>query len=171
VKTLQGFLGFANFYQKVIKNYSKTIKAFPTAPILTHFSELTRTLIETNASDYAVAGVISQYSSLNLLHPVAFKSRKLHNSELNYKIHEKELLAIVFCLQKWHSYLISLPEPFEVLTDHNDRWAEFLLEFHFNIPYQPGKLEVVPDALSLGLNSMKLHSKTLELQDAQLSDP
>ncbi|KNZ62162.1 uncharacterized protein VP01_1305g1, partial [Puccinia sorghi] len=146
VKTLQGFLGFANFYQKVIKNYSKTIfnltsllqkdtpflftekalkefdalkKAFTTAPILAHFSQLARTLIKTDTSDYAFAGVISQYSSSNLLHPVAFESQKLHNSELNYKIHDKELLAIVFCLQKWCSYLISLSEPFKVLTDHN----------------------------------------------------
>ena len=146
VKTLQGFLGFANFYQKFIKNYSKTIvnitsllrkdvpftftkqaslefealkKAFTSAPILAHFSELARTWIETDASDYAVAGVISQYSSSNRLHPVAFESRKLQSSELNYEIHDKELLAIVFCLQKWRSYLLSLMEPFEVLTDHN----------------------------------------------------
>ncbi|KNZ43942.1 transposon Tf2-11 polyprotein type 1, partial [Puccinia sorghi] len=58
----------------------------------------------------------------------------------------------------------------------------FLLEFHFTITYQPGKLAVVPDALSrqdnvypregkFYLNSMTLHSKTLKLQDAQLSDP
>ncbi|KNZ62673.1 uncharacterized protein VP01_12381g1, partial [Puccinia sorghi] len=71
------FLGFANFYQKFIKNYSKTIVnltsllsfSFTTAPILANFSELAQTLIKKDASDYAVAGVISQYSSLNLLHP------------------------------------------------------------------------------------------------------
>ncbi|KNZ46938.1 uncharacterized protein VP01_6814g1, partial [Puccinia sorghi] len=44
----------------------------------------------------------SSPSILNLLHPVAFESQKLHNSELNYKINDKELLEIVFCLQKWH---------------------------------------------------------------------
>ncbi|KNZ61502.1 hypothetical protein VP01_13923g1, partial [Puccinia sorghi] len=72
----------------------------------------------------------------------------LHNSELNYKIHDKELLEIVFCLQKWCSYLLSISEPFKVLTDHNAlkyfmsskvltcqqaQWAEFLSEFHFTI--------------------------------------
>ena len=188
---------------------------------MAHFCELARTLIETDASDYAVAGVISQYSSSNHLHPVAFESRKLQSSELNYEIHDKELLAIVFCLQKWRSYLLSLVEPFEVLTDHNAlkyfmstkvltrrqaRWAEFLSEFNFTITYRPGKLAVVPDALSrrddvypkggkafaennpdnvrtifshsksisetpkVFLNSLMLHSKTLELRDAQLSD-
>ncbi|KNZ44284.1 putative retrotransposon nucleocapsid protein, partial [Puccinia sorghi] len=76
VKPLQGFLGFANFYRKFLKNYSKTIfnltsllqkdnpflfteqaskefealkKAFTTAPILAHFSELAQTLIKTDA--------------------------------------------------------------------------------------------------------------------------
>ncbi|KNZ47065.1 uncharacterized protein VP01_6703g1, partial [Puccinia sorghi] len=44
-------------------------KAFTTAPILANFSELARTLIKTNGSEYAVSGVISQYSFLNLLHP------------------------------------------------------------------------------------------------------
>ncbi|KNZ50126.1 uncharacterized protein VP01_4585g2 [Puccinia sorghi] len=50
------------------------LKGIVKAPILAHFSELAQTLIETDASDYAVAGVISQYSSLNLLHPIAFQS-------------------------------------------------------------------------------------------------
>ncbi|KNZ45558.1 putative retrovirus polyprotein, partial [Puccinia sorghi] len=64
---------------------------------------------------------------------------------------------------KWCSYLLSLSETFEVLTDHNAlkyfmsskvltchhaQWAEFLSEFHFTITYQPRKLAVVPDALS-----------------------
>ncbi|KNZ64035.1 uncharacterized protein VP01_10746g1, partial [Puccinia sorghi] len=153
------FLGFANFYHKFIKNYLKTIVNLTSllrkdTPFLfteqALKDELTRTLIETDASDYAVAGVISQYSSLNLLHPVAFESQKLNNSKLNYKIHDKELLTIGFCLQKWRSYLLSLSEPFEVLTDHNAlkyfmsskvltrqqaQWAEFLSKFHFTITY------------------------------------
>ncbi|KNZ58963.1 hypothetical protein VP01_1826g4 [Puccinia sorghi] len=60
-------------------------------------------------------------------------------------------------LQKWCSYLLSLSEPFEVLTDHNAlkyfmssqvlthreaRWAEFLSKFNFTNAYQPGKLAV-----------------------------
>ncbi|KNZ57379.1 uncharacterized protein VP01_2174g6, partial [Puccinia sorghi] len=83
------------FTEQASKEFDALKKAFTTAPILTDFSELACTLIETVASDYAVAGVISQYSSLNLLHPVAFDSQKLNNSELNYKIHDKELLEIV----------------------------------------------------------------------------
>ena len=164
--------------------------------------------------------MISQTSASNptLSHPVAFESRKLLAAELNYEIHDKELLAIVHCLKKWRLYFLSLSEPFEVLTDHSAlkyfmstkvltrrraRWAEFLAEFNFKITYRPGKLAVVPDALSrrdnvyptggkafadnnpgnvrtlfssnhVQLNSISfkdLHSKSFELQDAQLTDP
>lgn len=83
-----------------------------------HFSESAQTLINTNASNYAVAGVISQFS-LNNFHPLDFESQNLQAAELNYKIHNKELLAIVYGLQKWQSYHLSLTEPFEILKDPN----------------------------------------------------
>ena len=169
VKSLQAFLGFANFYRRFIRGYSWTISSltallrkdvpfvmteqawaefealknlFSSAPILAHFDEGARTILETDSSNYAVAGVFSQHSSkTNLFHPIAFESRKLQAAELNYAIHHKELLAIVYCLQKWRSYLLYLSHPFEVLTDHHAlkyfmsskvltrrqvRWAEFL---------------------------------------------
>ncbi|KNZ47340.1 putative retrovirus polyprotein, partial [Puccinia sorghi] len=50
------------FTEQASKEFDALKKAFTMAPILTHFSELARTLIETNASDYAVAGVISHLS-------------------------------------------------------------------------------------------------------------
>ncbi|KNZ63560.1 uncharacterized protein VP01_11287g1, partial [Puccinia sorghi] len=48
------------FTEQASKEFDVLKKAFTTAPILTHFSELAQTLIETNSSDYAVAGVVSQ---------------------------------------------------------------------------------------------------------------
>jgi hypothetical protein len=102
------------------REFNTLKKAFTTAPILAHFSEMCKTIVETDASDYAIAGVISQFSaSLKHLHPVAFESRMLQSAELNYEIHDKELLTIFHCLKKWLSYLLSLLEPFEILTDHN----------------------------------------------------
>ncbi|KNZ60760.1 uncharacterized protein VP01_15048g1, partial [Puccinia sorghi] len=53
-----------NLTSLLSKEFEALKKAFTTAPILAHFSEIARTLIETDASDYAVAGIISQYSSL-----------------------------------------------------------------------------------------------------------
>ena len=149
--------------ETALREFEDLKRAFISLPILSHFDDKARTKVKTDASDYAVVGVLSQHSSkTNLLHPVAFKSRKLVSAELNYEIHDKELLAIVHCLKKWRSYLLSLSEPFEVITDHHAlkyfmsskvltrrqvRWAEFLSEFRFTIVYRPGKLAIVPDAL------------------------
>ncbi|MBW0582549.1 hypothetical protein O181_122264 [Austropuccinia psidii MF-1] len=96
-------------------------------------------------------------------HPIAFNSRKLIPAELNYEIHDKELLGIVWALKRWRAFLLSLSSPFEALTNHSSlqyfmtskvlthrqaRWAESLSEFHFSITYRPGRLATVPDALS-----------------------
>ncbi|MBW0577452.1 hypothetical protein O181_117167 [Austropuccinia psidii MF-1] len=83
--------------------------------------------------------------------------------ELNYEIHEKELLGIVWALKGWRAFLLSLSSPFEVLTDHSylqhfmsskvlylhqSHQAELLSEFHSAITYCPGHLTTLPDALS-----------------------
>ncbi|MBW0531246.1 hypothetical protein O181_070961 [Austropuccinia psidii MF-1] len=52
-------------------------------------------------------------------HPIAFNSRKLLPAELNYEIHDKELLGIVWALKRWRAFLPSLSSPFEVLTNHS----------------------------------------------------
>ncbi|MBW0564839.1 hypothetical protein O181_104554 [Austropuccinia psidii MF-1] len=97
-------------------------------------------------------------------HPIAFNSHKLIPAELNYEIHDKELLGIVWGLKPWRDFLLSISSPFEVLTNHSSlqyfmsskylnfrqaRWAEFLSEFHFSITYFPGCLATLLDALSL----------------------
>ncbi|MBW0484072.1 hypothetical protein O181_023787 [Austropuccinia psidii MF-1] len=114
------------------------------------------TIVETNASNYALGAVLSQVSDSGK-HPIAFNSCKLIPEELNYEIHDKELLAIVW------AFLLSLSSSFEVLTDHSSlqyfmslkvltrcqaRWAEFLSEFHFSITYFPGHLATLPETLS-----------------------
>ncbi|MBW0564188.1 hypothetical protein O181_103903, partial [Austropuccinia psidii MF-1] len=83
--------------------------------------------------------------------------------QLNYGIHDKELLGIVWALMRWRAFLLSLSDSFEVLTEHSSLqyfmsskvltchqacWAEFLSEFHFSITYHPGRLATLPDALS-----------------------
>ena len=101
--SVQRFLGFANFYRRFIKNYSgivapltklsgkdipfvwpaacqaavDTLKtAFTTAPIVRHFDHDRQIIVETNASDYVSAGILSQYEDDRILHPVAFFSKK-----------------------------------------------------------------------------------------------
>ncbi|MBW0505657.1 hypothetical protein O181_045372, partial [Austropuccinia psidii MF-1] len=120
------------------------------------------TILETDASDYALGAVLSQVSDSEK-HPFAFDRQNCIPEELNYKIHDKELLGIVWALKGWRAFLVSLSYPFEVLTNHSSLqyfmssmiltrpqafWAEFLSEFHFSITYHPNHLAALPDDLS-----------------------
>ncbi|KAL0307107.1 UNVERIFIED_CONTAM: Transposon Tf2-11 polyprotein [Sesamum radiatum] len=122
--------------------------------------------VETDASDFALGGVLMQDG-----HPVAFESRKLKDVERRYSVHEKELLAVVHCLRLWRHYLLG--SPFVVKTDNiavshfmsqpkltsrQTRWQELLSEFHFVFEYRAGSNNHVADALS-----RKADLATLEL--------
>ncbi|MBW0510243.1 hypothetical protein O181_049958 [Austropuccinia psidii MF-1] len=149
IKALQSFLGFANFYHCFIKNYSKKItsltcllkedfpfifnkealsqfqilkEAFTTAPILAHFNPSLQTIVEAGASDYALGAVLSQVNDSGK-HPIAFDSRKMLPAELNYEIHDKELLGIFWAFKCWGDFLLSLSIPFEAtLPDALAHW-------------------------------------------------
>ncbi|MBW0474771.1 hypothetical protein O181_014486 [Austropuccinia psidii MF-1] len=137
-------------------------EAFTTAPILSHFNPFLPTIVDTDASDYALAAVLIQVNDSGK-HPIAFDSCKLLPAELNYEINDKELLGIVWALKCWRAFLLSLSNSFEVLTGHSSlqyfmsskvptchqaRWSELFSEFHFTITYHRGKLATLPDALS-----------------------
>ncbi|MBW0499139.1 hypothetical protein O181_038854 [Austropuccinia psidii MF-1] len=147
LKALQYFLGFANFYRCFIKNDSKRSVHSPVSSRTIPFSPAIRKLLVSDSGK----------------HPIAFNSRKLIPEELNYEIHDKELLGIVWALKCWRAFLLSLSSPFEVLTNpsslqyfmsskvltcHQAHWAEFISEFHFSITYCPGHLPTLPDSLS-----------------------
>ncbi|MBW0559824.1 hypothetical protein O181_099539 [Austropuccinia psidii MF-1] len=134
IKALQSFLGFADFYCPLIKNYSKQITAltsllkkdssfilneevlsqfqilkedFTTAPILSHFNPSTPAILETDASDCSLCAVLSQVNDSGK-HLISFDSHKLLPAELNCEIHDKDILGIVW------AFLLSLSNPFEV---------------------------------------------------------
>jgi len=92
---------------------------FTMAPILSHFYPGRETVVETEASDFALGSVVSQYQGRRL-HPVAFHSRKLNSAERNYEIHDKELLAIMEAFKEWKRYLWGEEEPVTVYTDHQN---------------------------------------------------
>jgi len=123
---VQLFLGFANFYQRFIQDYFRVArplteltkktekwawnqqvegafqelkKRFTTAPILSHFDAQKPVIIETDASDFAIGAILSQWNNEERLHPVAFHYGKFQPAEINYEIHDKELLAIVDALK------------------------------------------------------------------------
>ena len=189
---VQSFLGFANFSRRFIKNYSKVAcpltkltkkktgtkwawmeeagKAFKelktrftTAPILAHFDATKPVIIETDASDFTIGAVLSQRDEENRLHPVAFHSRKFQPAEINYEIHDKELLAVVDAFKHWRRYCEGAVHPVQVLSDHQNleyftttkvpnrrqaRWAQELAGIDFKIHYRSGAQNGKPDALS-----------------------
>ncbi|MBW0541621.1 hypothetical protein O181_081336, partial [Austropuccinia psidii MF-1] len=137
-------------------------EAFTTAPILSHFDPSPPTIVETDASDYALGAVLSQVNDSGK-QPIAFDIDTLLPAELNYEVHDKELIGIIWALKHWGAFRLSLSNPFEVLKDHSSlqyfmsskvltccqaHWAEFLSEVHFTITYHPDRLATLPDALS-----------------------
>ena len=147
VKDIQSFLGFANFYHQFIFNYSDIVipltcltqknilwkfnsscqdtfnflkKAFTSAPILTHWILNTQLIVETDASDYALATILSIVNKDNEVHPVAFHSHTFTAVELNYNIYDKELLAIFKAFKIWRHYLEGLAYPINVVMDHKN---------------------------------------------------
>jgi hypothetical protein len=74
-------------------------------PILRHYDPNRPALLETDASDFAIAGIFSQKFEDGKLHPVSFLSQKLSQAELNYDVFDKEMLAIVFSPRKWRYFL------------------------------------------------------------------
>ncbi|KAI1855989.1 uncharacterized protein JN550_013918, partial [Neoarthrinium moseri] len=76
--------------------------------------------VETDASDYAIGGQLSQRDDNNKLHPVAFFSKKLNGPELNYQIHDKELMAVIEAFREWRHYLSGTTHKVKVYTDHKN---------------------------------------------------
>jgi hypothetical protein len=182
IKELQSFLGFANFYRRFIEGYARETsplsdllkksqefswnaeadnafqrlkERFSSAPILRHFDPATVIRLETDASTFAISGILSQLFEDQKWHPVAFISRKLQAAELNYEVYDLELLAIVYCFKQWRHYLESTQHTIQVLSDHNNlrgmravqklsprqaRWAMYLAAFDFEVEHRPGKM-------------------------------
>ena len=106
--------------------------------------------------------MLSQYDDDGMLHPVTYIFKKHTPAKCNYKIYDKELMAIICCVEECRAELQSVINLIEVLSDHRNlehfmankllsccqaRWMQFLLQFNFKIAYRPGKLGAKPDAL------------------------
>ena len=77
-------------------------------------------VMETDASDYALAAILSAYIMEGALHPIAFHSHTFTSPELNYNVHDKELSAIFEVFKRWRHYLEGLAELIDIVTDHKN---------------------------------------------------
>src|SRR5467141_3766229 len=191
LKAVQAFLGFSNFYRRFIVGFSDIViplirltckdtpfswgpdhtkafgalkHAFTTAPILAHFNPDNPIVVETDASDYAIAAIISQISPDDGdIHPIMFYSHSMQLAELNYEIYDKELLAAFEAFRQWRNYLEGSAHVVLVLSDHKNlkylattkqltccqvHWSEYLSGFNYLIRYRAGWLGTKPDALT-----------------------
>ncbi|XP_074327867.1 uncharacterized protein LOC141665786 [Apium graveolens] len=153
IKEFRGFLGLVGYYRKFIKGYALLSKplinflktgAFQWTKEAQHsFEQLKNALsiapvlavpnfdipfeIETDASQFGIGAVLMQKG-----HPLAFISRALGPKWQKLPVYEKELLAIVFSVQKWEQYLSS--GHFIIRTDQKSlRW---LLQQKVSTPFQ-----------------------------------
>jgi hypothetical protein len=76
--------------------------------------------IETITSDYATAAILSQQHEAGIWRPVTFYSKTLNETERNYKIYDKEMLAVMRGFYEWAHYLKGSDQITEVLTDHHN---------------------------------------------------
>ena len=210
VKELQSFLGFTNFYRRFIDGYSRltlplteltkksskwnfslaaksafeALKAkFFATPLLGHFDPSLPCTLATDASDFAISGILQQPDFDNNLHPIAFYSRKLSPHEINYDVHDKELLAIIESFRDMRAWLLGSPFPITVICDHKNlehfmssqvlnrrqaRWAMFLADFDFRLHWRAGHLNPAdapsrrPDFIpQSGDDHLQLQSQTI----------
>lgn len=208
VKGIQSFLGFCNFYRRFIRNFGilakplinltknnvpfrfddDCIRAFDalkdsltSSPVLQHYRQDLECMLETDASDGVVASVLSQKHGENWL-PVGFYSKTMAPAELNYEVHDKEMLSIVKSFGYWRAELTSTPHQIRVYTDHKAlvyfmttkalnsrqaRWAELLADYNFVISYRPGKDNPLADALTRRTDELDDQNQKKKLQRHQ----
>jgi len=143
-KEVQSFLGFTNFYRRFIRDFSEhthllfdltqnnsswhwgeaehtafaRLKGSVTSALVLISPDLTKPFrIEADSSNFATGVVLSQVSSEDeKWHPVAFLSKSLSPVEGNYKIHDKEMLAIIRALQEWQHFIKGAEHQCEIWT-------------------------------------------------------
>ncbi|GFX05901.1 retrovirus-related Pol polyprotein from transposon opus [Trichonephila clavipes] len=182
-KEVSKFLGMSHWYAKFIKNYADpceslynlkrklkkfiwsieaqkafdaVIAAITKVPVL-KFPDFKKPFeLFTDASSIEVGAVLNQEQR-----PVVFASRTLSAAERNYTVTERECLAVVWALNKFRTYLGSLP--IKVITDYAAlthlmngknlsnrmiRWALKLAEFNIEWEHRSNTQNTVTDVLS-----------------------
>jgi len=126
VRDVRKFLGLANYYRQFVRNFAAIAKPlnmltrkeekwkwgepqqkafkqmkeiFITRPLLVTPDLDKEFRVEANASNFATRGVLSIKCEDGKWRPVAYISKSLNEIERNYEIHDKEILAVIRCLE------------------------------------------------------------------------
>ena len=92
-------------------NFDALKLALSSAPVLRTFDLARRPVLTTDASNIAVAAILTQPDEEGKPHQVAYESSKLTAAEKNYRAHILELLAVVHSLRVFRYYLLGSGEP------------------------------------------------------------
>lgn len=205
VKQLQSFLGLVNYYHKFLPNSSSVLKplynllrseakyvwstecdnAFikikkmlSSAPVLAHYDPDLPIRLTVDASDVGVGAIISHTYPNGSERPIAFASRTLSEAQKNYSQLEKEALAIIFGLNKFHQYLYG--RKFTMATDNRplvtifgpkkgipilsanrlQRWAWILSNYDYDITYVSSKSNSADSLSRLPLPELLMEPKS-----------
>jgi len=147
MKDVQKFLGLANYYRQFVKDFTKIAKPlhemmrketkwnwgerqqkvfeelkerFITEPVLVTPDLDREVRIEADVSDFATGGVLLMKCEDEKWRLVAYISKSLNEAKRNYEIHDKEMLAIIQCLESWRHFLEGAKDQFEVWTDYKN---------------------------------------------------
>ena len=186
-KQLESFLGLANYYREYVKGFAEVAaplhalkggkvpfswgeeeqaafeelkKRLTAAPVLVYPQEGGGFILDTDASDKAIGGVLSQVQN-GVERVVGYGSHVLSAAQRNYCVTRKELLAVVTFTRTYRHYLLG--NRFSVRTDHGSlvwlmnfkniegqlaRWLEELQEYDMEVLHRAGRAHGNADALS-----------------------
>lgn len=200
---LRSFLGLLNYYGKFIpqaatilhplnallckdakwmwseecrESFEAAKGALTSSSLLAHYDSALPIRLAADASAYGIGAVIAHVLPDGSERPIAFASRTLTSSEKNYAQIEKEALALVYGVKRFHAYIYG--RHFTLVTDHKplktilgpktgiptlaaarlQRWAWILSAYRYDIEFRPTNEHANAD----GLSRLPLSSGSLE---------
>ena len=166
-------------YQKCQIAFNILKKVFTFKIILRHYNLDHKIVIEINASNYVFKDILFQYDENEILHSIAYFSKKHNSVECNYEIYDKKLMIIVCTFKKWWSELEDSIYFVEMIMNHKNleyfmstkqlsrcqaHWSEFLSRFNYCITYHFNKIDDKLNALTRRLEDLSKEKNTFNSQ-------
>ena len=180
IKGVRSFLGLSGFYRRFVKNYAKIVEPLSRMtrknakfewtdeannawveiknelsknPILAHADTTKEYTLITDASSYAIGGILTQKGDDGQLHPISYGSAILTETQRRWSTVQRELYSLVYFCEKFENFVLNTH--FSELTDNKAllhlegfkniknnrlwRWFEILQKYDFSISYVPSK--------------------------------